>query len=139
MNDKSKSAAAGLATRPKIVIDATYRAKVGEFWELWTTKQGFESWWGPLRLPRRSPCSRGVLGGMLHYDMIADSPQGQRSLNCCSSKDFHMKSSLHPQLRRFMAMLSRPGCCFSSDKVKRFSHAKFSTHCLGCETHPRDK
>ena len=29
MNDKSKSAAAGHTTRPKIVIERTYRAKVG--------------------------------------------------------------------------------------------------------------
>ena len=26
-----------------------------------------------------------------------------------------MKSSLQPQLRRFIAKLSRPGCCFNSD------------------------
>ena len=41
-----------------------------------------------------------------------------------------MKSSLQPQLRRFMAMLSRPGCCFSSDNVNRLSQAKFSRTCL---------
>ena len=26
-----------------------------------------------------------------------------------------MKSSLQPELRRFLAKLSRPGCCFNSD------------------------
>ena len=46
MSDSSTSAAAR-ATRPKVVIERTYRARVEELWELWTTKQGFESWWGP--------------------------------------------------------------------------------------------
>src|SRR5690242_13099842 len=32
----------------------------------------------------------------------------------------------HPQARRFLAMLPLPGCCFNSDNVSRFSHAKFS-------------
>ena len=32
-----------------------------------------------------------------------------------------MKSSLQPQLRRFIAKLSRPGCCFNSDPPERVS------------------
>jgi uncharacterized protein YndB with AHSA1/START domain len=75
VNDKSKSAAAGHTARPKVVIERTYRAKVGELWELWTTKQGFESWWGPdgFRVEVRALEAR--LGGTLHYAMIADSPE----------------------------------------------------------------
>ena len=38
-------------------------------------------------------------------------------------------SLLQPQARRFMARLSLPGCCLSSDSVKRFSQAKFSRRC----------
>ena len=34
MNDKSKSAATGHTTRPKVVVERTYRAKVTELWEL---------------------------------------------------------------------------------------------------------
>jgi uncharacterized protein YndB with AHSA1/START domain len=75
MNDKSKSAAAGPTTRPKVVIERTYRAKVGELWELWTTKQGFESWWGPDGFRVEVHALEARLGGMLHYDMIADSPE----------------------------------------------------------------
>jgi uncharacterized protein YndB with AHSA1/START domain len=75
MNDKSKSAAAGHTTRPKVVIERTYRAKVGELWELWTTKQGFESWWGPDGFRVEVHALEARLGGTLHYDMIADSPQ----------------------------------------------------------------
>ena len=75
MNDKSKSAAAGHAARPKVVIERTYRAKVTELWELWTTKQGFESWWGPDGFRVEVHALEARLGGTLHYDMIADSPE----------------------------------------------------------------
>ena len=46
MTDKIESTAAN-STRPKTVIERNYRAGVEELWELWTTKEGFESWWGP--------------------------------------------------------------------------------------------
>ena len=74
MNDESRSAAAGLTTRPKVVIERTYRATVGELWELWTTKQGFESWWGPDGFRVEVHTLEARVGGTLHYDMIADSP-----------------------------------------------------------------
>ena len=75
MNDKSKSAATGPTTRPKVVIERTYRAKVVELWELWTTKQGFESWWGPDGFRVRVHALEAHEGGTLHYDMIADAPE----------------------------------------------------------------
>jgi uncharacterized protein YndB with AHSA1/START domain len=75
MIDKTQSAASGHTARPKIVIERTYRAEVTELWELWTTKQGFESWWGPdgFRVEVRALEARP--GGALHYDMIAASPE----------------------------------------------------------------
>ncbi|MGO9598080.1 MAG: SRPBCC family protein [Isosphaeraceae bacterium] len=75
MNDKSKSSAAGHTTRQKVVIERTYRAKVTELWELWTTKQGFESWWGPDGFRVEVHTFEAHPGGTLHYHMIADSPQ----------------------------------------------------------------
>ena len=75
MNDKSKSAPVGQVTRPKVVIERAYRAKVGELWELWTTKQGFESWWGPVGFRVEVHALEARLGGALHYGMIADSPE----------------------------------------------------------------
>jgi uncharacterized protein YndB with AHSA1/START domain len=35
------------ATRQKITIEHTFRATLEEVWDLWTTKEGPESWWGP--------------------------------------------------------------------------------------------
>jgi uncharacterized protein YndB with AHSA1/START domain len=75
MNDISKSAASGHTTRPKVVIDRTYTAKVEELWELWTTKHGFESWWGPDGFRVKVHALEAHEGGTLHYDMFADAPE----------------------------------------------------------------
>lgn len=75
MNDMRKSTAAGDATRPKVVVERTYRATVEELWELWTTKSGFESWWGPEGFRAEVHRIEARAGGALHYDMIADTPQ----------------------------------------------------------------
>jgi uncharacterized protein YndB with AHSA1/START domain len=74
MTDKTKSAAAG-ATRPKVVIERTYRARVEELWDLWTTKLGFESWWGPEGFRVEVSTIEPRVGGTLRYDMIADAPE----------------------------------------------------------------
>jgi uncharacterized protein YndB with AHSA1/START domain len=73
MSDASKSAAA--ADRPKVVIERTYRAQVTELWELWTTKEGFESWWGPVGFRVAVHTLEARLDGALHYEMIADTPE----------------------------------------------------------------
>jgi uncharacterized protein YndB with AHSA1/START domain len=36
------------ATQASIKFERRYeRAAVEDLWDLWTTKKGFESWWGP--------------------------------------------------------------------------------------------
>jgi uncharacterized protein YndB with AHSA1/START domain len=35
------------AITSSVVIERTYRAPLEELWALWTTSDGFESWWGP--------------------------------------------------------------------------------------------
>lgn len=59
----------------KVVIERTYRAGIEDVWDLWTTKEGFESWWGPqgFRAEVRELDAR--IGGTLLYEMIADSPE----------------------------------------------------------------
>jgi uncharacterized protein YndB with AHSA1/START domain len=65
------------ATAPQaaVVIERVYRASVEDLWALWTTKAGFESWWGPegFRVEVRQLEPRA--GGALEYDMIADAPE----------------------------------------------------------------
>jgi len=74
MSDRGKFAAAA-GMRPKVVIERTYRALPEELWELWTTKHGFESWWGPEGFRVEVHVLEARLGGMLHYDMLADAPE----------------------------------------------------------------
>jgi uncharacterized protein YndB with AHSA1/START domain len=58
-----------------IVIERTYIASVQDLWDLWTTKDGFQSWWGPQGFRVDVHEIDGRLDGALHYDMIADSPE----------------------------------------------------------------
>ena len=74
MTDKPVNAAPREA-RPKIVVERTYRARVEELWALWTTKAGFESWWGPQGFRADVHAIEAREGGILHYDMVADTPE----------------------------------------------------------------
>lgn len=73
MSEKSKSAATN--AQRKVIIERTYRARSEELWALWTTKEGFESWWGPEGFRVEVHALEARLGGTLHYDMIADAPE----------------------------------------------------------------
>ncbi|HEX5261962.1 MAG TPA: SRPBCC domain-containing protein, partial [Phenylobacterium sp.] len=67
---------ANISTAPQaaIVIERTYRASVEDLWALWTTKAGFESWWGPEGFRVEVNVMDARLGGALDYEMIADAP-----------------------------------------------------------------
>lgn len=58
----------------QVIIERTYDAAVEDVWELWTTKDGIESWWGP----EGYSVTVGKLdlrpGGELHYAMTATAP-----------------------------------------------------------------
>jgi uncharacterized protein YndB with AHSA1/START domain len=62
-------------TPQRTVFERNYEASVQELWELWTTKEGFESWWGPegFRVAVHELDLR--VGGKLTYDMIASAPE----------------------------------------------------------------
>ena len=59
----------------KVVIERTYRASIEDVWALWTTKEGFESWWGPQGFRADVQELDARVGGALRYEMIADSPE----------------------------------------------------------------
>jgi uncharacterized protein YndB with AHSA1/START domain len=58
-----------------LVIERTYAAEREELWELWTTKDGFESWWGPREFRADVHTIEPQQGGALHYDMVANTPE----------------------------------------------------------------
>ena len=70
MNSKNTS-----RSQAQVVIERTYKATVKELWELWTTKEGFESWWGPQGFRVEVHEIDARVGGALRYDMIADTPE----------------------------------------------------------------
>ena len=60
--------------RRRVSIERTFKAPIAEVWELWTTKDGIESWWGPPGFEvkvRRLDVRRG---GELLYAMTAVAP-----------------------------------------------------------------
>jgi uncharacterized protein YndB with AHSA1/START domain len=58
--------------RPPIKFERRYETSVEDLWDLWTTKEGFESWWGPQGFRVEVHAIDPRLGGELFYDMIAD-------------------------------------------------------------------
>jgi uncharacterized protein YndB with AHSA1/START domain len=59
----------------RIVVERTYRASVRELWDMWTTKEGLESWWGPEGMRVEVQTLEARLGGRLLYQMIAVTPE----------------------------------------------------------------
>jgi uncharacterized protein YndB with AHSA1/START domain len=74
MTDRMPTTAAA-SKKAKTTVERTYRADVSELWDLWTTKEGFESWWGPEGFRVEVHALEPRVGGTLHYDMIADAPE----------------------------------------------------------------
>lgn len=64
-----------MSAKQQIVLERSYQAALEDVWDLWTTKDGIESWWGPegFRVEVRTISLRP--GGELHYAMIADTPE----------------------------------------------------------------
>ncbi|HEV8535416.1 MAG TPA: SRPBCC domain-containing protein [Candidatus Limnocylindria bacterium] len=60
--------------RRKVTLERTFEASIEEVWDLWTTKEGIESWWGPdgFAVEVRSIDLRP--GGELAYAMTATAP-----------------------------------------------------------------
>jgi uncharacterized protein YndB with AHSA1/START domain len=73
MSDNNPSAGAA-APQAAVVVERTYRAPVRDLWALWTTKAGFESWWGPEGFRVEVHVLEARKDGALEYDMIADAP-----------------------------------------------------------------
>ena len=76
MSEREKSGARAAEARKRISLERVYRADVQDVWDLWTTKDGIESWWGPggFAVTVRQLDLRP--GGELLYAMTAiDPPQ----------------------------------------------------------------
>jgi uncharacterized protein YndB with AHSA1/START domain len=57
-----------------VSIERTFNAAIEDVWELWTTKDGIESWWGPPGFEVKVRRLDFRLGGELLYAMTAIAP-----------------------------------------------------------------
>ena len=62
-------------TQTPIRLERTYQAPVEDLWDLWTTKDGLEAWWGPEGFRVDIHQLDLQVGGKLRYDMIAVEPE----------------------------------------------------------------
>jgi uncharacterized protein YndB with AHSA1/START domain len=76
MSKPQGSATTASPTGKRVTLERVYRADAQDVWDLWTTKEGIESWWGPggFAVTVRTIDLRP--GGELLYAMTAiDPPQ----------------------------------------------------------------
>ena len=55
----------------KITLERTLRVTARELWDLWTTRKGFESWWGPEGFVTKVRRLEVSPGGKFEYEMTA--------------------------------------------------------------------
>ena len=60
--------------RRKVTLTRIYEASLDDIWSLWTTKAGFESWWGPEGFTVKVRKLDLRPEGELHYAMTATAP-----------------------------------------------------------------
>jgi uncharacterized protein YndB with AHSA1/START domain len=94
MSAKARSAAAST-----VVLERTYRARLEELWALWTTKEGFESWWGPEGFRVEVHKLEPKVGGALDYDMIADAPEQATAMKKMGQPTSHPTHATFTELK----------------------------------------
>ena len=82
-----------------IVIERSYKARIEDVWNLWATKEGFESWWGPEGFRAEVQVLDARVGGALQYDMIADSPETIAALKQMGRPPSHATHSRFTELK----------------------------------------
>jgi uncharacterized protein YndB with AHSA1/START domain len=81
-----------------VVLERTYRASLADVWELWTTKEGFESWWGPQGFRADVHELDARVGGVLRYDMVADSAEAIAAMKKMGAEISHPVRSTFAEL-----------------------------------------
>src|SRR4029079_16372857 len=56
-------------------LERTFKAPLADVWDLWTTKDGIESWWGPEGFSVTVHTLDLRAGGTLAYAMAATAPE----------------------------------------------------------------
>jgi uncharacterized protein YndB with AHSA1/START domain len=75
MAKKTETGTSSEAPRQKIIIERTFEATMEDLWDLWTTKKGLESWWGPEGFATTVRRLELRPGGKFEYEMTATGPE----------------------------------------------------------------
>ncbi len=76
MKTEPTTGSSAAVPRKRITLERIYRADIKDVWDLWTTKEGIESWWGPGGFKVAVHELELRPGGKLLYAMTAiDPPQ----------------------------------------------------------------
>ena len=75
MRKNTKIATGTEALKKKISFERTYKAPLEDVWDLWTTKEGIESWWGPEGFVAKVHKLDLRAGGDLEYAFTATAPE----------------------------------------------------------------
>ena len=59
----------------RITLERTFEAALEDVWELWTTRRGIESWWGPPGFSVEVRALDLRPGGEMRYAMTATAPE----------------------------------------------------------------
>ena len=95
MNEQSRNRTKSRA----VVIERTYRARVEELWALWTTKEGFESWWAPDGCRSDVHTIDARTGGTIHYTMNAVEPAQIADMKQLGLKPSHAVHARFTEIR----------------------------------------
>ncbi|MGI8608334.1 MAG: SRPBCC family protein [Candidatus Dormibacteria bacterium] len=58
----------------RVILERSFNASIEDVWELWTTTDGFEAWWGPEGYEVKVQRMDLRPGGRLNYVMTATAP-----------------------------------------------------------------
>jgi uncharacterized protein YndB with AHSA1/START domain len=95
------------ASKAKVVVERTYRAAVEDVWDLWTTKDGFESWWGPQGFRAEVEEIDAQVGGALRYEMIADTPEMIAAMKQMGQPTSHATRSRFAEFKPYSRLVLR--------------------------------
>ena len=76
-------------TRKRITLERTYETTLPELWDLWTTKKGIESWWGPEGFRVEVDKLDVRTGGECVYWMIAATPEMEKFMATAGMSSRH--------------------------------------------------
>lgn len=74
MTSRKRTAPSSHAATRRLVLERTYQASLEMVWELWTTPEGIEAWWGPNGFDVKVRKLDLRPGGKLLYLMTATAP-----------------------------------------------------------------